>query len=631
MLGAPRRGACHTGSAPPAFLPAEVSPAMDPMRPALPERMPWRWLGLALAIVLIVLLPYVLAQRAIDGALHASDLVAHTARVKAETADLIAQVRDMEAAAFALAAGMRSTLFRERLRDAMAAIDPRLASLKRAVADNPEQLVRVGRFEALVAGRRKLTEEALLEVDFDRYPQALAALDKAADQFRIRDLSAEIVAVEEALLQSRVAEAAQRRRTAGWLAVAAAAAQLLLLAGVTLVGERQVQRRLAAESQARQAQARTEAIFRSVREPIVVLDAQLRVLLHNDAFAEVYGALPREADPPPALAALGAGEWNDAVLLQRLADVATRGRELWDHELHQRHSDGVERILAVNARRMRLPDREDTAVLMTVADVSAHKRAEGQIRELNRQLEGKVEQVSEVNRELEAFSYSVSHDLRAPLRHIAGFSTKLESHLGERLDDKSRHYLDVIGGSAQRMAGLIDDLLVYSRLGRHALRLQAVDTQTLVEEARQVLSADLDGRRVEWRVGPLPIVVADENMMRQVWQNLLGNALKYTGRRELAVIEVAAQQRDDGSVHFQVRDNGAGFDMAYAGKLFGVFQRLHKSSDFPGSGIGLANVRRILTRHGGRIWAEAAPDQGATFHFTLPPALGAAPDTGRTA
>jgi PAS domain S-box-containing protein len=604
---------------------------MDRLRREFPESMPWRWLGLALAIVLIVLLPYVLAQRSIDAAFHAGDLVAHTSQVKAETAGLIARVRDLEAAGFALAAGLRSTLFRERVRDAMQDIEPRLARLKRLVADHPEQLVRVGRFEALVAGRRKLTEEALLEIEFGRLPQALAALEKSADQFRIRELTEEIVRVEDELLQRRTADAAARRRAAGWIAIAAAAAQLLLLAGVTVIGERQVQRRLAAESRARQAQARTEAIFRSVREPIVVLDAQLRVLLQNDAFTEHYGEPPREDGRGAKLASLGQGEWNDAVLLQRLADVATRDRELWDHELRQRHADGVERTLAVNARRMRLPDREDTAVLMTVADVSAHKRAEQQIRELNRQLEGKVEQVSEVNRELEAFSYSVSHDLRAPLRHIAGFTTKLENHLAQQLDDKSRHYLDVIGTSAQRMAGLIDDLLVYSRLGRHALRLQAVDMQTLVEETRQVLEGAEEGRRIDWRVAPLPVVVADENMMRQLWQNLLGNAVKYSARRETAVIEVNARQRDDGSVHFSVKDNGAGFDMAYAGKLFGVFQRLHKTSEFAGSGIGLANVRRILARHGGRIWAEAAPEQGATFHFTLPPALGSAPETGRAA
>ena len=181
------------------------------------------------------------------------------------------------------------------------------------------------------------------------------------------------------------------------------------------------------------------------------------------------------------------------------------------------------------------------------------------------------------------------------------------------------------------MAALIDDLLVYSRLGRAAMRQQAVDMQTLVADTRAMLDANLKtdaessgvAHHVEWNIAPLPIVVADENMMRQVWLNLLGNAVKYSGNRDPAQIRVDYQQQADGGHQFTVSDNGAGFDMAYAGKLFGVFQRLHKASDYPGTGIGLASVRRVLTRHGGRIWAEAAPDAGATFHFYLPPALDA--------
>lgn len=181
------------------------------------------------------------------------------------------------------------------------------------------------------------------------------------------------------------------------------------------------------------------------------------------------------------------------------------------------------------------------------------------------------------------------------------------------------------------MATLIDDLLVYSRLGRAAMRQQTVDMQSLVADTRAMLDSNLQaeaessGRahHVEWSIAPLPIVVGDENMIRQVWLNLLGNAVKYSGNREPAKIRVDYQPQPDGGHQFTVSDNGAGFDMAYAGKLFGVFQRLHKASDYPGTGIGLASVRRVLTRHGGRIWAEAEPDVGATFHFYLPPAIDA--------
>jgi PAS domain S-box-containing protein len=578
----------------------------------------WRLVLLAVAIVTIVLVPLYVGYRASQSTLAATSLVEHTHEVRSETYRLMHTIRDVEAASFALAAGLKGAHLRTRLDEGMQQLDPQLATLKMLLNDNPAQLVRVGQLEAVMRGRRLLTEEAILEIDTGRLPQALLALERAASAFRVREIMAEIIAAERKLLDERNARAQELRTYQTWLTLAAAMAQLSLLGAVTWLSERQVAQRIAAERDSRTAVSRAQAIFESVREPIVLLDSKLRLLMHNDAFDETYGKPAAIGTEPPALSELGNGNWNDAVLMQRLADVATRDRELWDYELRQVAADGVERILVVNARRMKLPDRDDNVVLMTVADVTAHKRAEQQIRELNRQLEGKVDQVSEVNRELEAFSYSVSHDLRAPLRHIAGFAEKLERHLGEGVDERSRHYLDVIANSARRMAGLIDDLLVYSRLGRHALRLQAVDMQSLVDEARQVLATDLGDRNVEWRVQPLPVVVADENMMRQVWQNLLGNAVKYSARRERAVVEVSSRSQPDGTLEFTVRDNGAGFDMAYAGKLFGVFQRLHKASEFPGSGIGLANVRRILSRHGGRIWADAAPDEGASFHFTLP-------------
>jgi len=363
----------------------------------------------------------------------------------------------------------------------------------------------------------------------------------------------------------------------------------------------------------------------------VLLDRELKVQLHNPAFSELYGLHDDATTDGRALETLGDGAWGDPAVRQRLMDVLLRGRELWDFEHQQRTDDDQVRTLLINARRMPLPDRDDEVVLMTISDVTVQRAVQQRVEELNRQLEGKVEQVSEVNRELEAFSYSVSHDLRAPLRHVAGFSDKLARHLGEDADEKSRHYLDVIAGSARRMATLIDDLLVYSRLGRAAMRLQAVDMQSLVADTRALLDANVKSeaehgsaaRRIEWKIAPLPILVCDDNMMRQLWLNLLGNAVKYSANAHPARIAVEYARQPDGSHLFSVRDNGAGFDMAYADKLFGVFQRLHKASEYPGTGIGLASVRRVLARHGGRIWAEAALDQGATFHFLLPSSLDA--------
>jgi len=372
--------------------------------------------------------------------------------------------------------------------------------------------------------------------------------------------------------------------------------------------------------------------LQTVREPIALLDGEQRLVLYNAAFAELYG-LGEQDLRGTTLDTIGEGAWKDPLIRQRLADILLRGRELWDFEHEQQGADGVVRTMLLNARRMPLPDQDDEVVLMTVSDISLQKASSQRIQDLNRQLEGKVEQVSEVNRELEAFSYSVSHDLRAPLRHVAGFADKLGRHLGEQADEKSQHYVQVISSSAKRMATLIDDLLVYSRLGRGALRMQPVDMQSLVAETRAILEANNQAEhpehRIEWHVAPMPILVADENMMRQLWTNLLGNAVKYSGKRDVARIEVNYELLPDGSHHFSVSDNGAGFDMEYASKLFGVFQRLHKASEYAGTGIGLASVRRVLSRHGGRIWAESQLDQGATFHFILPSALDASPQESR--
>jgi PAS domain S-box-containing protein len=392
-------------------------------------------------------------------------------------------------------------------------------------------------------------------------------------------------------------------------------AQVVMLAIVVLVSERQIGKRLRAEVGERQAVQRSQLILQAVREPIALLDNNLRTLLVNAAFSELYGVT--EDSRAEYLDDIGQGAWSDEVLQQRLRDVLLRDRELWDYELTQRTMDGVERHVVINARRLQQQDSENPALLLTVSDITARALVEQQVKELNHQLESKVTQISDVNRELEAFSYSVSHDLRAPLRHITAFAQKLEMHLGAEIDQTSRHYLSVIRDASQRMAQLIEELLVFSRLGRGALRLQAVDMRSLVEEARGLAESEAPERQIIWQIEPLPVVVGDENMLRTVWQNLIGNAVKYTGQREVAQIDVSVKHNEAGDYEFTVTDNGAGFDMRYIDKLFGVFQRLHKASEFPGNGIGLANVQRIVMRHGGRVWAEGEPGRGASFHFTL--------------
>lgn len=586
----------------------------------------WRLPALALAAAAIIVVPWLTLRKLQQDSEDAMAWVNHTQAVGVALQQLQADVRDVESAALTLSKGVDAPGLRERMAKAND-LPGRLAELGRMTRDNPDQLIRIGRIESMLEGRMALARElAKSEPNSDQRE----LVQDLSTRYPIRGLVEELQASEQKLLTQRAEQAARQRKQTELVSWSSLVIQLALLGLVLWLLQRQIGRRLHAERQSLRSAARAASVLQTVREPIVLLDRDLRVQLHNPAFAELYGLQDERADGL-LLDTVGDGAWKDPVVRQRLSDVLLRGRELWDFEHEQRAADGMVRYMLLNARRMPLPDTDDEVVLLTVSDVTVQRAVQLRVEELNRQLEGKVAQVSEVNRELEAFSYSVSHDLRAPLRHVAGFSDKLSRHLGDAADDKSRHYLEVISSSARRMAALIDDLLVYSRLGRAAMRQQAVDMQSLVADTRAMLDSNLQAEaensghahQVEWSIAPLPIVVGDENMIRQVWLNLLGNAVKYSGNREPAKIRVDYQPQPDGGHQFTVSDNGAGFDMAYAGKLFGVFQRLHKASDYPGTGIGLASVRRVLTRHGGRIWAEAEPDVGATFHFYLPPAIDA--------
>jgi light-regulated signal transduction histidine kinase (bacteriophytochrome) len=218
---------------------------------------------------------------------------------------------------------------------------------------------------------------------------------------------------------------------------------------------------------------------------------------------------------------------------------------------------------------------------------------------------------------LEAFSYSVSHDLRAPLRHINGYVDLLNERFREQLPEKARHYLVTVTDAAKQMGTLIDDLLQFSRTGRKELHLTRLDMNVVVQGVLGEMKQDLKGRSIQWKIARLPHVDGDPALLRLVWSNLLGNALKFTRVRKKARIEIGLKKDRDEYIFF-ISDNGAGFDMRYANKLFGVFQRLHSADEFEGTGIGLANVRRIILKHRGRTWAEAKLDIGATFYFSLP-------------
>jgi signal transduction histidine kinase len=266
----------------------------------------------------------------------------------------------------------------------------------------------------------------------------------------------------------------------------------------------------------------------------------------------------------------------------------------------------------------RQPRPEEVRILQALANSTSVAMENVQLYAgLEQKVAERTARLQALNEELDSFSHSVSHDLRTPLRHLDSFSGLLQREANGHLSPKGMHYLQVIAESAQNMGKLIDDLLAFSRTGRAELRRAPISMNQLVEEAWRELAPERNGRNIAWSAADLPAVEGDGALLKQVWINLLSNAIKYTGRRAGAEIHVGVAARDR-ETEFFVQDNGAGFDAQYTDRLFGVFQRLHHKDEFEGTGIGLANARRIVTRHGGRIWATGAIDQGATFYFTLP-------------
>jgi len=251
-------------------------------------------------------------------------------------------------------------------------------------------------------------------------------------------------------------------------------------------------------------------------------------------------------------------------------------------------------------------------------ELTERKRHQQEIENLNLELAKRSTALESVNKELEAFAYSVSHDLRAPLRHMAGFTELLQKKISSVVDEKSNRYLAMILDSAKRMGNLIDDLLAFSRIGRAETQKTLFSLTQLVREALTEVRQDTEGRNIAWKVGALPDFYGDRSMLRLVLVNLISNAIKFTQTRTQAEIEIGCADGNKDDLVVFVRDNGVGFDMKYVNKLFGVFQRLHDSDAFEGTGIGLATVQRIIHRHGGKVWAEGVVDGGATFYFSAP-------------
>lgn len=353
-----------------------------------------------------------------------------------------------------------------------------------------------------------------------------------------------------------------------------------------------------------------EAILASSSEySIIGEDAGGTLVLWNEGSRRCFGYQEDEV----------VGTTNSLILYPREEGATRAYREMRDCAREKGKWEGIAECLRKDGSRFRAhvvmtprtrPEGDATGFLLIVRDLADESRLGRQEREARKEIE-------KLKRELEDFSYSVSHDLRAPLRHINGFVELLAETAGDGLDPRCRRYLHTIAAAARKMNRLIDDLLVLSRLGRVEMMPGDVNLSEVVREIAERLKPAIGDREVRWKIGSLPVVRTDPTLIRTVFTDLLENALKYTRGRNPAEIEIDSIEEDTKVVVF-VRDNGVGFDMDYAGKLFGVFQRLHRADEFEGTGIGLARVKRIVFRHGGAVWATGKVDEGATFYLSLP-------------
>jgi len=362
-----------------------------------------------------------------------------------------------------------------------------------------------------------------------------------------------------------------------------------------------------------------ESLIDSASAPIIVWDRNYKITRFNQAFENITGRTEKEVMGesleilfPPASVD------NSMDLIKETLE----GEQLEVDEMNIAHIDGSVRIILWNSANIMSSDGK--TLIATIAqgnDITQRKQGEEEITKMNINLEQRVIertfQLESANKELEAFSYSVSHDLRAPLRHIGGFVDLLIKNNSDQLNDSGLRYLNIISESSSEMGNLIDALLTFSRLGRSELQGTKINTKIMVSHVLKTFANELAGRNVEIKTADLPDSWGDENLLNQVWINLISNALKYSRNLDKAIIEIGGKMEDDKAI-FYVKDNGVGFDMKYADKLFGVFQRLHKAKDFEGIGIGLANVNRIVIKHSGNCWAESEIDKGATFFFSIP-------------
>lgn len=568
--------------------------------------------ALMIASSLLLVIAAVLVWIDFEHARDAESRVEHTYQVLSASEELLATIQDAEAK-------QRNYLltgdeqYIAVYRAAVASESAARQRLGELTADNPTQKARLAEVDRLTNIRLALLDRAL-SVRRDQSFQAAIDIVRTGQGARvmeqIRSMLDAVKSEEHNLLTQRTQVAsAQAARTRWALAMGPALlVALLIFAGVII--ERDVNQLKTSERMLR----RQADLLDKAPGPIIVWELGGAIEYWNHGAEQLYGFTPREA--------VGRGH-NDLLHpihplgMQAIQELLVQNGE-WSGEL--RHViGGREIIVESHMTLVNEPDGRKT-VLKTNRDITQEKRAHEEIRQLNRELEQRVKdrtaQLEASNKELEAFAYSVSHDLRAPLRGIDGWSQALLEDCGPQLDQNAQEYLARVREETQRMGRLIDDLLKLSRLTRVELQIEAVDLTSLARNIAMRLQESEPKRKLDFLIQDGLSAGGDARLLEIALSNLLNNAVKFTGPRASARIEFGQTVFQDG-LAFYVRDNGVGFNMAYAKMLYGAFQRLHKHTEFPGTGIGLATVQRVLRRHGGRIWADAKPDEGATFYFTI--------------
>ena len=494
-----------------------------------------------------------------------------------------------------------------------------LIELRRLTSDNPAQQRNMDALEGAITARLK-------QMQLDIALRQKKGLEAAAESIQresgaelmatIRDRLSTIRAEEQQLLKERsvAAEAASRNTKRAIVFGSLLAVGFLFVSFLAVDGELRERRRAEAALHSSEERFRL-AVADVTSYAILTLDPHGHVASWNAGAERIKGYRAEEilgrhfsCFYSPEDVQAGKPEMN-------LKIAARDGR--MEEEGWRVRKDGSRFWGNVVITAMKNPQGKLIGFSKVTRDLTERKNAEERIQILNRNLEQHVANLTAANRDLDAFTYSLAHDLRAPLRHIHGFANILMQDWNEKIDDEGKRYLGKIVKSSREMGVMVDDLLNFARLGRVELQRTLVDLSQMVEEVKHQLEPDTQGRSIQWEVGQLPTVAGDPALLRQVLVNLLSNAVKYTSKEQNAQIKIGSGNGGNEITVF-VRDNGAGFEMKYAEKLFRVFQRLHRAEEFEGTGVGLANVRRIIERHGGRIWAEGEPGKGATFYFSLP-------------